>query len=152
MNRLQLAAALCFVVVPSVVAGKDAAKEPYVPGLGEFMTLTQLRHAKLWYAGKAKNWDLAAYEIDELKEGLEDAARLHATHDGMPIGEMIKANTTAPLDALAKAVAGKDAGQFNVDFDALTAACNTCHAGANHGFIRIQRPTMPPVSNQNFAK
>src|SRR5262249_8005861 len=52
-------------------------KEPYEPGLGEFMTATQLRHAKLWFAGKQNNWDLAAYEIDEIKEGLEDAARLH---------------------------------------------------------------------------
>jgi hypothetical protein len=57
-------------------AAAQPAKEPYQPGLGEFMTATQLRHAKLWFAGKQNNWDLAAYEIDEIKEGLEDAARL----------------------------------------------------------------------------
>ena len=57
-----------------VVAAAQSAKEPYNPGLGEFMTATQLRHAKLWFAGKDNNWDLAAYEIDEIKEGFEDAA------------------------------------------------------------------------------
>lgn len=34
-------------------------KEGYFSGLGEIMTLQQMRHAKLWYAGKAFNWDLA---------------------------------------------------------------------------------------------
>jgi hypothetical protein len=29
--------------------------------------------------------------------------------------------------------------------------CNSCHAGAGKPFIRIQRPTEPSVSNQNFA-
>ena len=50
-----------------MVAAAQSAKEPYNPGLGEFMTATQLRHAKLWFAGKDSNWDLAAYEIDEIK-------------------------------------------------------------------------------------
>jgi hypothetical protein len=39
------------------------------------MAATQLRHAKLWFAGKMNNRDLAAYEIDEIKESLEDAQR-----------------------------------------------------------------------------
>src|SRR4029434_5326467 len=71
-------------------AAAQPAKEPYRPGLGEFMTATQLRHAKLWFAGKQNNWDLAAYEIDEIKEGLEEARRLHPTHDGIPVAEMMK--------------------------------------------------------------
>jgi hypothetical protein len=37
------------------------------PGLGEIMTLNQMRHAKLWRAGEAQNWSLAAYELDELQ-------------------------------------------------------------------------------------
>lgn len=73
-----------------VVAAAQPAKEPYQPGLGEFMTATQLRHAKLWFAGEQNNWDLAAYEIDEIKEGLEDAARLFPTYEGIPVAEMIR--------------------------------------------------------------
>jgi hypothetical protein len=136
---------------PLVAAAEEPPKGMYAPGLGEFMTFTQLRHAKLWFAGKAKNWDLASYEIDELKEGLEDAAKLYPTHDGIPIGEMIKTNVTGPLDQLAKAVEAKSATKFDGAFDALTAACNTCHAGANKAFIKIRRPTQPPVSNQEFG-
>ena len=68
--------ATCIALAASVLfAAAQPAKEPYAPGLGEFMTATQLRHAKLWFAGKMNNWDLAAYEIDEIAEGLEDLCR-----------------------------------------------------------------------------
>jgi hypothetical protein len=39
------------------------------------MSLQQMRHTKLWFAGNARNWDLAGYEFDELKEGFENVAR-----------------------------------------------------------------------------
>ena len=48
---------------------------PMVPGLGEIMTLQQLRHIKLWFAGRAGNWPLADYEIGELNEGFEDVTQ-----------------------------------------------------------------------------
>ena len=44
-----------------------SAKEA-VPGLGEYMTTIQLHAGKLWFAAKASNWELANYELDELKE------------------------------------------------------------------------------------
>lgn len=42
------------------------AKES-TPGLGEFMTTIQLHAGKLWFAAKASNWELAEYELDELR-------------------------------------------------------------------------------------
>jgi hypothetical protein len=132
-------------------AAAQPAKEPYRPGLGEFMTATQLRHAKLWFAGKQSNWDLAAYEIDEIKEGLEDAARLFPTFDGIPVAEMIKTIIDPRIEELEKAVRAKSSTKFTVAFDELTSGCNSCHAGASKPFIRIQRPIAPPLTNQNFA-
>src|SRR5277367_5790256 len=114
-----------------LVAAAQSAKEPYNPGLGEFMTATQLRHAKLWFAGKENNWDLAAYEIDEIVEGLEDAEKQFPTHDGIPAADMIKANIDPVVEELRKAVAARSRTRFAVAFDKLTSACNTCHTGAN---------------------
>jgi len=147
MKRFVIAA---LVLMAPVALAAQPAKEPYAPGLGEFMAATQLRHAKLWFAGQAKNWDLAAYEIDEIKEGLEDAAKQYPTHDGLPVADMIKASIEAPLDQLEKAVGAKSSTKFAIAFDGLTKACNTCHAGAQKEFIKIQRPTTPPLSNQVF--
>src|SRR6476646_5927691 len=134
-----------------VVAAAQSAKEPYNPGLGEFMTATQLRHAKLWFAGRESNWDLAAYEIDEIKEGLEEARRLHPTFDGIPVAEMMKTIIDPRVAELEKAVSAKSNDRFTVAFDELTSGCNACHAAANKPFILIQRPIEPPLTNQNFT-
>src|SRR5580658_436756 len=139
------------VVSSSMLAAAQPAKDSYQPGLGEFMMATQLRHAKLWFAGKSHNWPLAAYEIDEIKEGLEDAAKYHANNDGVPVAEMIKTIIEPRIERLEKAVGAKNNAQFVAAFDELTDGCNACHAGAGKPFIRIQRPTTPPVSNQNFT-
>src|SRR5689334_14958195 len=42
----------------------------YKPGFGEFMSDIKLHNAKLWFAGKNKNWELADFEINEIKEAL----------------------------------------------------------------------------------
>lgn len=36
-----------------------------------FKTTIQLHASKLWFAAKAENWDLAKYELDELKETMK---------------------------------------------------------------------------------
>ena len=149
MKRIVISAVI--VAGSVVLAAAQPARAPYEPGLGEFMMATQLRHAKLWFAGKSHNWDLAAYEIDEIKEGLEDAARLHPTFDGVPVAEMIKTIIDPRIEELEKAVRAKSSAKFSAAFDELTSGCNSCHAAANKPFIRIQRPTESPLTNQNFA-
>ena len=50
---------------PFAVAQSELRPSPTlkrVPRLVETMSAAQLQHLKLWFAGKAKNWDLAAYE------------------------------------------------------------------------------------------
>ncbi|HTQ75289.1 MAG TPA: hypothetical protein VMI74_13475 [Burkholderiales bacterium] len=127
-----------------------AKTEAYVPGLGEIMSLQQMRHAKLWLAASRSNWALANYEMDELREGFEDASRLQPTYEGVPVAALIASLTPAPLDAIGKAIKGKSAADFTRSFDSLTAACNTCHKAANHGFIQIRRPSGSAFSNQKF--
>ena len=144
------------VTASAMLASAEPAKDhyvpgSYVPGLGEFMAATQVRHAKLWFAGKKSNWGLAAYEVDEIKEGLEDASKLHATFEGIPVAEMIKTIIDPRIEKLEKAIAAKNGAQFIAAFDDLTDGCNSCHAAANKPFIRIQRPATLPFSNQDFT-
>jgi hypothetical protein len=148
MKLIVVAAALACT---GLVAAAQPVKEPYAPGLGEFMTATQLRHAKLWFAGKARNWDLAGYEVDEIKEGLEDAMKQVPVHEGVAVAELIKTTVMPALGDVEKAVDAKNGAQFATAFDRLTQACNACHAAAKKEFIRIQRPTAPPLTNQIFV-
>src|ERR1700760_5174416 len=110
MKRMVVTAIV--VAASAMMADAQTAKEPYEPGLGEFMTATQLRHAKLWFAGKNLNWGLAAYEVDEIKEGLEDASKLHATFEGIPVADMIKTIIDPRIEKLEKAIAAKSGTQF----------------------------------------
>ena len=126
--------------------------EPFVPGLGEIMSLQQMRHTKLWLAGHAGNWELAAYEVDELEEGFDDIIKLHPTHKDSPVApkDVIPRMVTAPVGELRHAVETRDAAAFTVTYDALTAACNNCHEATNFGFNRVQRPATNPYPNQVF--
>jgi hypothetical protein len=128
-----------------------AAKSAYAPGLGEIMALQQMRHSKLWFAASAQNWELADYELDELKEGFDDVLTYAPTHEGVALTPLLKPITDIAIPALARAIAARDGAQFATAFDALTAGCNGCHQSAKHGFIAIQRPTNLPYSNQSFA-
>ena len=80
------AVALACVSVPLAIAqspmktpGND---EQYIPQLGDLMNSAQTRHIKLWLAGKAANWPLAAFELDRLKVSLVQAALLYS---GIPV-------------------------------------------------------------------
>ena len=125
--------------------------QPYTPGLVEFMMHVQSHHAKLWLAGNARNWDLADYQVDELKELLEDIAKRVPDYKGTPVGQMIEAITMPPISDIEGAIKARDSGKFAAAFDRLTAACNACHEAANRGFIVIQRPATSPFPNQSFA-
>jgi len=40
------------------------------------MIAIQLRHTKLWFAGKFSNWRLATYELNLMENALDQATRL----------------------------------------------------------------------------
>jgi len=127
--------------------------DAYAPGLGEIMTLQQMRHTKLWLAGEAGNWDLAAYEIKELGEGFDDVVKFHPTHEESPVApkDAIPRMITVPLADLRAAVGRKDRRGFEQAYDTVTSACNDCHQATNFGFNRVQRPQMNPYPDQVFG-
>jgi hypothetical protein len=147
MFRLSLAAAL--LLLPLTATAEP--NEPFKPGLGEIMTLQQMRHLKLWLAVQAGNWGLADYELDELKEGFEDITKYYPTKDDVPTGTMAEAIIAKEVADLAKLIEAKDKKNFVSAFDRLTASCNACHQASKKDFIRIQRPTGNPYTNQSFA-
>jgi hypothetical protein len=146
--RLTIAATLALFLP---LAAQAQPKEPFTPGLGEIMTLQQMRHLKLWFAGQAGNWPLADYELDELKEGYEDIVKYFPTKDDVPTGPMASAIIEKEVADLNKAIAAKNAKQFTAAFEKLTASCNACHQSSKKPFIVVQRPTANPYANQSFA-
>src|ERR1700724_353341 len=87
---------------------------PMVPAIGEIMGLQQLRHIKLWFAGRAGNWPLADYEIGELNEGFEDVNKLLG-------GDTVDKVVGASMEALQKIIEDKNRAAFTAAPDSLTA-------------------------------
>jgi hypothetical protein len=145
------AASLCLVALtakaqngPTPSASPPPAKPPDYPGLGEIMTLQQLRHIKLWFAGHAGNWALTNYEMGELNEGFEDVDKLVG-------GGTVRTMVGAPIKELQKAIDEKNSTAFTAAFDRLSAGCTSCHHALGRPFIVIQRPTLLPYSDQSFT-
>jgi hypothetical protein len=135
---------------PPSAPSQDLPKS-YLPGLGEFMGRIQVDHAKLWLAGEARNWELAGYQLSELKEVFSDVQDLVPRYQNIPVGEMIDAIITGAIADLEGAIEARDFGKFSTSFDELTAACNSCHQAANRAYIVIRRPAQSNFSNQDFS-
>jgi len=144
--------AVCAIAIMAINRS-NAASGDYIPGLGEFMAATQMRHSKLWFAGQARNWELAAYELEEIREGFEDITRFHPVHKDspVPITEILPDVTVGPLRGLETAVNSENFDAFEKAFDSLTAACNECHRAENFAFNIIIRPGANPYTNQEFS-
>ncbi len=114
--------------------------------LSDVMEATQLRHIKLWYAIKAKNWKLSNYELGKLADTFDRAAALY---QNIPL-ELIE-NVMKPTAAMREAISAKNSGKFEKSFAELTNACNACHRAARVGFIVVQTPPSSPLNNQKYS-
>ena len=127
-----------------------ANSKELAPGLGEYMTTIQLHAGKLWFAVKAANWELAEYELDELKETMEAAKRLNAEKNGVKISGVLDSVLQTQMAELDKSVKSKSQSEFQKSYDETLSACNGCHTEAGYKFIHITRPSAQPVTNQRW--
>jgi hypothetical protein len=132
----------------------ELKKSAYHPELGEQMLTLQIRHARLWFAGKAQNWTLAAFELQEIKEAFEAVVEQnpeHAIFQPQHLADILPAMTKAPVAALRDAIDHSSKAEFEKAYDGLSAACTGCHKAAGNDFLIIQRPTAPILDNLRTA-
>jgi hypothetical protein len=116
------AAAMAVVVVglatPFLVAAQTPQRSSpkYVPRLSDIMSAVQLRHLKLWAAGQKQNWELAAFELDQVKAGLAEALTLY---NEIPVTSFSVIET--PLKSIDSAISTKNSPEFSKSFKGLTA-------------------------------
>ena len=142
---------LVALAFPATISAATAQQKPYNPGLGDLMTATvQPRHTKLGLATREGNWPYAAYELHELKEAFDRAAKAWPKWRTFLIPEMMASVTKEPMAALDQAIKASDPSRVTSAYDQLTAACNTCHRSADRGVIVIQSPITSAFPDQDF--
>ena len=135
-------------VIAVMQFSRDASsRDDYLPRLGDIMLGKQWRHIKLWFAGKQSNWDLAAYELDQLKTSLVDAATLY---QDIPVSDVV--TMVKPIQSIKAAIESKNSTSFVKAFNELTAGCNSCHLNTGRAFIVIQAPIASPFGDQSFTR
>jgi hypothetical protein len=98
-------------------------------------------------AGKAKNWDLAAYELLLLKDSLVEAAVLYPD---TPVNDAT--TLLGRLQSISDAITAKDSRKFTSTVRELTDGCNACHRSMARSFVVIGLPTdQQPPANQVFV-
>jgi hypothetical protein len=132
----------------------ELKKSAYHPELGEQMLSIQIRHARLWFAGQAQNWLLAAFELQEIKEAFDAVVEQnpdHAIFQPQRLADILPAMTKAPIVALRDAIDHGNKVEFEKAYDGLSAACSGCHQVAGNDFLVIQRPKAPLLDNLRTA-
>jgi mono/diheme cytochrome c family protein len=130
--------------------GEQASDERYVPHLGDMMNGIQVHHAKLWWAGEAANWELAAFCLEELAEGIEDMERFRPYHDGMDLRKYSGAILAPAVDTVEAAISAQNRARFERAYGVLTQSCNSCHRATGHPYLKIRRPEQNSFLNQEF--
>jgi len=148
--KLRWVFALLVCVCPLLAAAQTGVNLPppssYVPRLGDIMLSVQNRHMKLWFAGKAANWELAAYEARQLKASLVEAASLY---EGIPVTNVT--TMAQPVSALNDAIEAKNDKSFAKAYGELTSGCNSCHRSIGRGYIVMRVPEVSPFTDQQFG-
>jgi hypothetical protein len=168
MNNISFRAgipALLFTVAATTAALPQAAPQPTAPAagtegaaavafpmtLGDMMnTLVQPRHVKLGLAGQARNWALAEYALVELRQTFAGIVKAEPHFRGLPIGELVDAAVSGPMNAVETAIREQNAKKFAASYAQLTAGCNACHQAAFHPFVVIKAPAVSAFPDQDF--
>jgi mono/diheme cytochrome c family protein len=128
----------------ATAAALDAtAGDEAVSNVSDVMLGIQLRHIKLWFAGKLRNWPLAAYELDIVRSKLKKAQGLSA--------DLRPEQTLTLIEQLQGAIDAKDSPGFVKAYTELTNACNACHRATGRSYITIQIPPTSPFTNELFV-
>jgi hypothetical protein len=100
------------------------------------------RMAALWFAAQAGNWDLAQYQLTEMREIQEVGETTRPAR-----APSLKSFESSFLDPLEEQIKKKDKTALESAYDSAIQGCNSCHGSQTSAnwpqrfrFIKIQVP------------
>jgi hypothetical protein len=128
-----------------------AAEPAHIPvELAVYMGRMQVYTEKTWFAGKAKNWELASFYLHEIEEIIEEVEKAKVVEDGHDISTLITTSLSTPVRQLEEAIKTQDLPKFEERYPIVVRNCNNCHAATKHAFIQLKTPDRPAFSSQIF--
>jgi hypothetical protein len=126
-----------------------------VPSQSHTMTDVAYQFACLWFAGKANNWPLAAFFLNEARQHIRWTIRIR------PIRKDLEGNSVdlkgiydsvddSVMAKLQQAIDKKDGVQFAATYKETLVQCYSCHKASGKPYLRPMVPTGPPQTIINF--
>lgn len=151
--RRRLSLVTLTLTLPLTLTG--CSSKPAVPvattteGLRYGVVMSEIgrRFELLGKAARARRWELADYQLRELKEAVDDDLP-RAAPPREPSAADLKAltrNFEAPLGELSAALLRRDPWAVAQSFDHTANACNNCHQSTGHAFIEVPSEPGEPV-------
>lgn len=109
------------------------------PGLGVLMMELGQRNWILYYAATNGNWDLASYQLTEMKGTIEVAETTRPKRK-----DALTAFVQSSLNPLETAIKAKDSAMFAEAWKNEVQGCNGCHATSDFSYIQWTLPPEPP--------
>src|SRR5579864_87064 len=105
--------------------------------------------ANLWFAGEKKNWPLADYYMNEMRNRIRWEVHLNPGPkgaDGNPVDmqAIFDGIDSCSLATLKKTIDMKDSRQFATDYKRLLEDCYSCHKAANRPYLHLMVPVSGP--------
>ena len=110
-----------------------------LPGMAEMMPLIGARIWKCYYAGKAQNKPLAAFQLKEAVGLMERGAFLRPKYS-----DNMDKFIDGEVGAVKKAIDAEDWDAFETAFAAMVDSANAYHEMYDKGFLRWKVPETPP--------
>ena len=118
------------------------------PGFDDLMTvLVQPRHIKLHAAGIKTNWELAGFELEELRSAFRRAAEAMPSYQDNDVKSAVETFMEPTLRTLGDAIKTGNVQQFAKGYAEVTAGCNACHTFMEHSFIVIRTPDVRSITS-----
>jgi hypothetical protein len=136
---------------PPVPARPGLVILDFKPAMDDLMTmLVQPRHIKLYYAGQTKNWTLAGFQLNELRQALARIGRTIPNYRNINVDTAVDSIFAQSVKSVAESIKARDTAQFATAYSEMTAACNACHVGMEHPFLVIKVPEGANYPDQEF--
>jgi len=114
---------------------KIDAIERNIGGFGTAMMEVGYRYQELYWAGKDQNWEYAEYQLDDLREAIENGLERRPNR-----AQSAEHFLNVTLPDMEEAIQKKDSSTFFVEFERLQTGCNNCHQMEEVPFIRVGVP------------
>ena len=140
---------------PSTLEADVAHLKDITPSQSHSMIDVGYHMSNLWFAAQHKNWDLAAFEVDETRNRIRWTIRINPTRK-KPDGEIVDIKgifdgiDATVLPPLKDAVAKKDAKAFEAAYRTMLEARYSCHKASAKPYLRPMIPTAPPQTIINY--